>query len=300
MTKNSLRWWGKLAAGGLAAALAVVYGVSGYVGWQLTHPARKPVTATPSSVGLTYADVDFLSRVDQLRLQGWLMKAPENRLTVICAHGYRQNRLQQDVPLLALTRELTAHGANVLMFDFRNCGASEGTITSVGQYEVRDVLGAIDFVRTQPELNQKVVLLGFSMGAAAVILAGAQETSVAAVVADSPFADLTAYLEENFSVWTDLPAVPFNRTILAVLPGLTGLEPDKVSPVREIARLNGRPLLLIHGEGDTDIAISNSERLQQAYPAAHLLRIPGAPHVKGFQTDRTLYLTELTAFLASL
>ena len=64
--------------------------------------------------------------------------------------------------------------------------------------------------------------------------------------------------------------------------------------------VNGRPLLLIHGEGDTDIAISNSERLQQAYPAAHLLRIPGAPHVKGFQTDRTLYLTELTAFLASL
>ncbi len=300
LTDRIGRPWLKMIAGAVAVIIAAVYGISGYVGWNLTHPVRKPVTASPASVGLPYDDIAFSSRTDGLRLKGWLLKAPQNRMTVICAHGYRQNRLQQDVPLLAIARALVDCGVNVLMFDFRNCGESEGAITSVGLYEVRDVLGAVDFVRAQPDISQKVVLFGFSMGAAVAILAGEQEPEVTAVIADSPFADLTSYLKENFSVWTELPAVPFNRTILSVLPVLTGLEPDKVSPVRDVGMLHGRPLLLIHGEADADIAISNSEGLQRAYPAARLVRIPGAQHVKGFKTDRELYLTEVLAFLSAL
>lgn len=291
--------WRVLAALLLAIVLAVG-GVSGYVGWQLTHPAHKTLATSPGAVGLRYEEVAFSSRTDGLRLKGWLVTAPENRLTLICAHGYRQNRAQEDVPLLPLVQALAGRGINVVMFDFRNCGESAGNLTSVGQYEVRDVLGAVDFVRARPELNSRIALLGFSMGAAVAIMAAAQEPAVAAVIADSPFADLQEYLEANFSVWTGLPAVPFNATILAVLPALTGLEPGAVSPVRDVAALNGRPLLLIHGEADADIDIGNSEQLQRAYPAARLVRIAGAQHVKSFAADRERYLAEVLAFLAPL
>jgi fermentation-respiration switch protein FrsA (DUF1100 family) len=186
------------------------------------------------------------------------------------------------------------------MFDFRNSGESGGDITSVGLYEVRDVLGAVDFVHAHSELNQKIALLGFSMGAAVSIMAGEQEPAVAGVIADAPFADLSSYLQANFSVWTDLPSKPFNQTILSVLPVLTGLNPEQVSPIKEVGKLGGRPLLLIHGEADTDISIENSELLRQAYPSARLVRIPGAQHVKGFATDSKLYLTEVLTFLENL
>ena len=234
----------------LAIVIGVfIAGISGYVGWDLTHPPRKALQTTPTAVGLSYESVSFVSRQDGMALQGWLIRAPENRLTVIGSHGYGQNRAQEDVPLLPLAKVLVEHGMNVLLFDYRNSGESAGSLTSVGQYEVRDLLGAVDYVHSRQELNPQVVLLGFSMGAATAIMAGAEEPTIAAVIADAPFADLTHYLEANFSVWTGLPAVPFNRTILAVTPVLTGLQPEKVSPVQVVQKFGGRPLLLIHGEG---------------------------------------------------
>ena len=281
----------------LLSLSVLVLGVSAYVGWNLTHPPKKALQTTPAAVGLSYEPVSFVSRQDGLVLQGWLLTSPENRLTVICSHGYRQNREQADVPLMPLAKVLVEHGMNVLLFDYRNSGESAGQMTSVGQYEVRDLLGAVDYVHSRQELNPKVALLGFSMGAATAILAGAEEPTVAAVVADAPFADLTRYLEANFSVWTGLPAVPFNRTILAVTPILTGLQPEKVSPVQVVGEFSGRPLLLIHGEADEDIAPENSLELQQAYPAAELLRVAGARHVKSYQQEPVRYEAALLKFL---
>ena len=281
----------------LLSLSVLVLGVSAYVGWNLTHPPKKALQTTPAAVGLSYEPVSFVSRQDGLVLQGWLLTSPENRLTVICSHGYRQNREQADVPLLPLAKVLVEHGMNVLLFDYRNSGESAGQMTSVGQYEVRDLLGAVDYVHSRQELNPKVALLGFSMGAATAILAGAEEPTVAAVVADAPFADLTRYLEANFSVWTGLPTVPFNRTILAVTPIVTGLQPEKVSPVQVVSKFGGRPLLLIHGEADDDIAPENSLELQQAYPAAELLRIAEARHVKSYQQDPKRYEAVVLKFL---
>ena len=287
----------RLFALAMAVAGAFIIGISGYVGWNLTHPPRKALQTTPAAIGLSYEPVSFVSRQDGLSLQGWLLRSPENRLTVICSHGYRQNREQADVPLLPLAKVLVEHGMNVLLFDYRNSGESAGEMTSVGQYEVRDLLGAVDYVHSRQDLNPKVALLGFSMGAATAILAGAAEPSIVAVVADAPFADLTRYLEANFSVWTGLPAVPFNRTILAVTPILTGLQPEKVSPVQVVGEFAGRPLLLIHGEADEDIAPENSWELQQAYPAAELMLVAGAHHVKSYQQEPMHYEAALLNFL---
>lgn len=83
----------------------------------------------------------------------------------------------------------------MLLFDFRNSGESEGNLTTVGQLEVRDLLGAVDYVKSKPEISRKVVLLGFSMGATASLLAGARDREVDAVIADAPLADMRSYLK---------------------------------------------------------------------------------------------------------
>lgn len=277
-----------------------VFGVSGYVGWNLTHPVHQPLDCTPLDVGLSYADVVFSSRGDGLELRGWLIPAPASNKTIIFAHGYRKNRVGDEVPALPLAQALKDQGYNVLMFDFRNSGESSGTVTSVGQYEVQDLLGAVDYIKSQAEISQQIILFGFSMGAATSILAGAREPAVAAVIADSSFADLKTYLSNNLSVWTELPAVPFNQAFFMIIPSLTGLKAETVSPVQEINNLQGRPMLLIHGEEDEDIPIENSELLQNNYPQAQLLRVPGAAHVKSFATHPQLYMNAVTAFLDKL
>lgn len=282
------------------AASVIVFAISGYIGWDLVHPARQKLYDTPQTAGLQYETVAFSSRSDELKLKGWLIKAPENKQTIIFAHGYGKNRLQDDVPLLPIASSLVHQGFNVLMFDFRNCGESEGSLTTLGQYEVRDLLGAVDFIHQQPELNRKITLFGFSMGASAAIMAAAEEPSVSAVIADSPYADLNVYLEKNLSVWTHLPASPFNRSILLIVPPLTGISVEDISPMRVISALAGRPLLLIHGEADADVPIENSEMLQKMYPASLLKRVPAAKHVKAFSTDEKYYLDEIAAFLEKM
>lgn len=285
---------------GLVAVLLImsgILGMSGYVGWKLTHPVRENLDADPGSVGLMFQDVSFPSRVDRLQMKGWLITAPGSRKTVIFAHGYRRNRLNSNIPILAIAREVNARGYNILMFDFRNSGQSQGNLTSVGQYEVRDLLGAVDYIKNRPSMSGEIILYGFSMGASTAILAGAREPAVSAVIADSPFADLKSYLKNNLSVWSGLPAFPFNQAFFIVVPVLTGLRPESVSPLKEVDKLAGRPLLLIHGEADVDVPISNSEMLQKTYPRARLLRVPGGTHVRNYAASPRLYLSTIDAFL---
>jgi dipeptidyl aminopeptidase/acylaminoacyl peptidase len=143
-------------------------GISVFVGWSLTHPNRLPLTESPQAYNLQFAEVDFVSRGDGVKLKGWLLPAKNSNHTLIFAHGYGKNRQQVDVPELELAKELVTQGYNVLLFDFRNSGTSGGEITSVGQYEVCDLLGAIDYIKAQDRIGQHVALLGFSMGASAI------------------------------------------------------------------------------------------------------------------------------------
>ncbi|MEN6324742.1 MAG: alpha/beta fold hydrolase [Syntrophomonas sp.] len=282
-----------LAAGG-------VFGIAGYTGWNLTHPDRLVLTNDPQSVGLPFENVEFPSRDDSLKLKGWLITAQNSDQTIIFAHGYRRNRADDSIPILNLARDMVQRGYNVLLFDFRNSGESDGNLTTVGQLEVRDLLGAVDYVKSKPEISRKVVFLGFSMGATASLLAGARDPEVDAVIADAPFADMRSYLEENLSVWTDLPSFPFNQAFFVVVPFLTGLDVNQVSPVHEIAQFKGRPVLLIHGTADTKIPIANSESLLKAYPQAQLLKVPGSDHCDSYHDHPDLYLKNLEQFLANV
>ncbi len=261
--------------------------------WSIAHPRRHLVNETPAALSLDYQDVSFPSREDHLQIKGWLIPTANSDRTVIIAHGYRNNRLQDDVPTLSLARELVNARYNVLMFDFRNCGESGGNMTSIGQYEVRDLLGAIDFVRSNLDISNRIALLGFSMGAATAILASSQEPAVDAVIADSPFADLKQHLVSK--------SYPFHALLLPELSLITGINPEQVSPVKAVQDLSNRPLLLIHGGADKDISVKNSREILRAAQAAgcdaNLWVVPGANHLKSYSTSGKTYSSRVIEFL---
>ena len=300
--RHPLRWIvGTVLA--LAVLVFVVFPV--YVGWRATHLPRAPITTTPAAWGLTYRNIAFPSRVDHVRLSGWWIPGPRTSdLTVILAHGYGGNRLDASVPGSAVMRALHDMGANVLTFDFRAEGRSAGTLVSIGEFEVRDLLGAIRYAhRTHPAASRKVVLLGFSMGASVALMAGEADPRVNGVIADSPFAALEPYLDANLPVWTHLPAVPFNAVILAIVPILTGIDPAKVDPEAHMRAFGTRPVLLIAGTADHTIPDSNTYALVHAVGPGQNVRtwlVLGAHHVGAFRTDTAGYLAHLHAFLYAI
>ncbi len=295
-------FWLRLLAVVMLVVIVASLGVSAAVGWKLTHPERLAPDKTPTDAGLIFHEVTFKSRGDGLALKGWSIPSQADGVVrpskreIILLHGYRKNRLQPEADALGLAAHLARSGFNVLMFDFRNSGYSEGQVTTVGLLEVQDLLGAVDHLK-QNYSDLSIGVLGFSMGAAVSIIGAAREAGIQAVVADSPFADLREYLEENLSVWSELPHYPFTPLILRLTPLMTGFRAEGVSPLGEVARFN-RPLLLIHGEADQDIPLKNSQRLLEAAgPArARLWTVPGAGHVRSHQVRPDEYRTRVTAF----
>ena len=280
--------------------VVLVVAISAYSDEVLVHPSRMPITTNPGNYGLRYQNVSFLSRVDHMHLRGWFVPAlSHSDRTIIVAHGHAANRVQMDVGLMFMFPTFVRYGYNILTFDFRDSGESDGTIDTVGYLEQRDLEGAFDYVKGLPQdQGRHIGFLGFSMGAAVSILVAANEPGVEAVVADSSFANLQQYLEANLSKYSHLPSFPFTHVMEWLSVPLTGFDPSKVQPIKSIARIAPRPLLIIHGGADMQISVDNSKQLFAAAhnPNAKLWIVPNADHVQGYKTEPVAYLGYVLSF----
>ncbi|MCY9508579.1 lysophospholipase [Paenibacillus larvae] len=291
-------WWLWLFLFVLIVLIACCSGIALYVGWQLTHPKRKTVDDSPDRYGLTYEPISFASRSKDVRLQGWFIPAltPPAKMTLILAHGYAGTRLELGLPMLAFAKDLISEEFQVVMFDFRNCGESEGTMTTVGYHEKQDLLGAIDWVK-EKEPSQPIGLIGYSMGAATSILAAGEEPDVMGVVADSPFHRLTPYVRDNLPVWSGLPHFPFTALILRLLPPIMKVSPDDVDVQAAAERIYPRPILFIHSEHDEAIPYTESKRMFECHSDMFSYwQTSGAQHVGSYAKSPQLYVGKVKRF----
>lgn len=275
----------------LVAFLAVV-GISAYIGDQLTSPERETLTFTPKTLGVKYENITIESE-DQQDLYGWWIPHPTPRATIVFAHGYGKNREQSDLPLKELIPEFHEQGYQFLTFDFRGSGISEGDRVTVGAKEQSDLAAAIAYAKERSD--GPIVLFGVSMGAATALVT-ADDTDVAAVIADSPFSDLRGYLETNLPVWSDLPNFPFTPVIMTVTPWFTGLDADLVKPIDDMAQIEA-PVLLIHSQGDDAIPVSESEQLAAAGEDVELWVTENDGHVQSHRSFQTEYRQTVFEFL---
>ncbi|MCR8645346.1 alpha/beta hydrolase [Paenibacillus sp. N1-5-1-14] len=297
--KRRRRWIGISAVILIVILLLGVFGISGYVGWNLTHPVKDPLEAKPEDLQLAYTNVEFNSAYDETLLRGWLIPAGDTKdRIVIFSHGFRGNR-SGEKPALPTAKALKEQGIASLLFDFRNSGESEGTVTSVGLYEKSDLLAAINYAKSLG--YTKIGLVGYSMGAVVSLNAAPEASDVQAVIADSPFADLRPYLEENLPVWSNLPAFPFTPLVIWETTLMTGLDPDKVRPIESITKLKDKPVMLIHTTNDGKIPASNSEQLMKASgsPNTSLWLVEGDKHVGAYDVKPDEYLAKVTQFFSN-
>jgi fermentation-respiration switch protein FrsA (DUF1100 family) len=241
---------------GLAVA-AVVLGLAWLQADAFLHPARHLPAETPGDRGLAYRDVAF-SSTDGITLRGWYLPS-RNGAAIIAGHGIGGSRLLEPAEVLA------RHGYGVLAFDWRAHGESDGELCTFGYYEVRDVEGALAWLREQPDVDpERIGMLGESMGAVTAIRAAAMLPGIQAVVADSAFADLE---EAVGNVWrgTGLPAFPFVPLQIALGEWLTGLKLDAMQPLEDVGAISPRPILILAGGQDP---ITGPEAGQRYYEAA--------------------------------
>lgn len=116
--------------------------------------------------------------------KGFLTLRPNALGTVVICHGYTHSKHEA-----FFFRTLFPH-FHVLAFDFRAHGdLIEGQQSTIGRDEMFDVKGAVDFVKSHPELQGKPVIgFGFSMGAVSLLQAQSHfQDLFDLMIMDSPF-----------------------------------------------------------------------------------------------------------------
>ena len=245
----------------MVAAAAASVGVGGFAAALLWF-SRKWIVAPRvefDAPGDEHIEEACFATEDGIALRGWFLPGEVGRPALVLCHGYQ--RCMEEP--FALAVELRQRGFAVLLFDFRGCGRSGGTYTTIGHDEKHDLLAAVRWLRGRLGGNLPIGVLGISMGGAVAIEAAARCPEIGAVVADSAFAHLSGAVAHRFSALGRVSLVLHHMTMRVAERMVRG-RVASVRPVDAIGRLAPRPVLLIHGTADGIVPLPHAHELYAA------------------------------------
>ena len=248
-------------------------------------------------------DVRLPSRDPGITVAGWYVAAADPEApAIIVVHGHTSCRREGGVLLAA--GMLHQHGFSVLLMDLRDHGDStlEDGRFAGGTDEHRDVLGAWDWLQSEKDVPpEQIGLVGFSLGAATVTIAGGEEPRVAAVWADSGYADIReairAELDRNGYPTILAPAG------VAMARILSGDDLASFSPLAGARKMGGRALFVTHGTDDGRLSVEYARELTEAARTSgarvESWIVPGAGHTQAITLHPAEYEQRLERFFRS-
>lgn len=284
------------SVGGTLGALTLLGAVSIYVVEILTRPKKllpfSGYTFTPYELDLPAEAVVFPPRSGQHKVSGWFIPHPGATTTILVCPGYRSSKSD----MLGISNFLWKAGHNVLVFEYYGHGTEVGTPVTLGYREMEDFMGAVDYAE-QRAPGTNIGVLAYSMGAAVAIMCSARDTRVKAIVADSAFATHTSVVDYNIRRALHMPSAPFAWLADYLLGWRAGYHFRQVEPLRDIAHLAPRPILIIHGGKDTIVDPHDAPLLYAAAQEPKELWMEDeADHCGAYFVDRPVYVKRVVEF----
>jgi fermentation-respiration switch protein FrsA (DUF1100 family) len=277
----------------------------------VTKLERKPLVPAADVVAPSHEDVSFRS-TDGLLLKRWWFLARRTDLpgrgglvgtpadkAVVFVHGRGQNRIASSFHPDKIAPLFLARGWDVLLFDLRGHGESEGDRYSLGQYEPRDIIAAIDFSAKKAGVDHRhVAVVGESLGAGSAIITVGLDPSIGPVVTDSAYADAGTVVGEVAQNYTGLPSW-FTPGIVLVGRLFFGLDVASVKPAEVVRAHPERAWLFIQCTTDKTVFVHHGRDLKAASANAdtELWMVDGCDHVKAFTDHPIEWAQHVFAFL---
>ncbi|HSH01592.1 MAG TPA: alpha/beta fold hydrolase [Anaerolineae bacterium] len=297
--------WLKIAVGLLVGILLVVYiGGSWFFANVIVGFNQRTLAEDQARRGYTYTRYDLpepelfhIERDDGIRLEGWFF---DNELAGDCGmvllHGHTSTRYGS----LHFTPLFWDKGCDLVVYDARHHGNSDGDYGTYGYHEKGDAVAMVEWLmaRTDLEMND-IGLMGVSYGAATALQAGPLLPDIAFVAADSPYQDLKTIVTEQgeaqYGGWVQL----FVPTAFAFSEVMADYEADEVSPMMAAAETTA-PIFLSHSIQDEFTKSAHSEAIfsQIGHERAVLhLNDWGASHGRDLLVQPELYEANFEEFL---
>jgi fermentation-respiration switch protein FrsA (DUF1100 family) len=265
--------------------VSLAYGVTFIVLW--TQLEKRfvffPVAEmlyTPNDVNLQYEDVRFQTS-DGLTLQGWFIPGKDDsdsNTTWLWFHGNGGN-LGHRISELALAHHRI--GDSIFIFDYRGYGESEGTASEQGTY--LDSRAVMEYLASRADVDQdRIVYMGHSLGAAVALELALTQPPMAMVLVSS-----FASVRDMANLTLPFPPAGW----------LVRNHYDNLSRIRQL----NVPLLVLHGDQDETVPISQGRKLfEAANQPKRFQALEGAAHNDTFGVGRDQYWGTIESFLAEI
>jgi fermentation-respiration switch protein FrsA (DUF1100 family) len=258
-------------AGGYVLVCAVVAWKQGSLVW---FPGPPPIQ-TPAMDGIMFDDLKLVTS-DGVAIHGWRLRCPgEARGAIVLCHGNAGN-IAMRIPLATAFLEM---GWDVVLFDYRGYGGSEGAPSEEGTY--RDAEAAWDWTHAAGFDAKRIVACGESLGGA-VAIELARRREVGAVIVEDTFSSLA---DMGAKIYPWLPV----RWVLRI----------KYDSIAKIGKLEV-PVLVIHSRADDLVPFEQGERLFQAAVGRKEFLETGGAHSAGGFTNKPEWRAKVHAFLSAL
>ena len=247
-------------------------------GNQLFYLPTRDEPSTPATWGFKYEAIDFKS-ADGTPLHGWFIpgRSKQAKGTVVFSHGNAGSISYH----LGFVMWLAEAGYNVMMYDYRGFGKSGGTVDRRGMID--DVKAAFDYTSKRKDVDHtRLISYGHSLGGAKSVTA----------IGETPVMGLRAIIIDG--------AFASYHTMAELIGGQLGgsLVSDELSPKDYVKKLAPVPLLVVHGDRDEVVPVSQGKQLYEAAGQPKtLFEVKTGRHGTALSDDNGAYRKKLIAWL---
>jgi len=274
---------------GVAVLVVIVIAVTWIAGGDLPNPANREIGRPP--LDLEASNITFASGSGSL-IQGWLSHGKPGQGVIILLHGLRGDRRD----MLSRAEFLRARGYSLLLIDFQAHGRSRGSRITFGDLESRDVTAAIQYLHHKMP-DEKVAVIGASLGAAAFVLAE-ERPAVAAVVLEQMYPTIEQAVAGRARLHLGPLGPVFAPLLMTQMQSRLKIPAARLRAIDQMAKIDA-PVLIVNGTQDSYTSIDDARALlSAASDPKDLWAVEGAGHVDLYAFAKAQYEQRVGDFLA--
>jgi len=226
-----------------------------------------------------------------VKLECWDIPVAQPKGTVAFFHGFGGSKSS----MIEAAEAFNEMGYSALLVDFMGSGGSEGSQTTIGYEEAKNVTDVFNYLQKRGDKN--IMLYGCSMGSAAIMKAVAEKNvQPTKIMLECPFATMSEAVGVRLTSMK-VPQYPF-RPLLMFWGGVqNGFNAFSHNP-KDYAMQIDVPTLMMYGKRDIRVTLEETERIYNNLPAKKQLAIfENGGHGRYIDRCKEEWIRDIRAFL---
>ena len=228
----------------------------------------------PNDEVLDYQTYVFTGNQQSQLSAWWIPSAIPSNTVVLLMHGWGANKSM----MLPLAKPFHTAGYNLFVMDAHNHGDSQKRGVSTMPKFAEDVQSGSDWLKQNKAIeSQQLIVVGHSVGAAAVLLAAAKGLKADLFVAIASFVHPELMMQRHLHKLQTVPGLV--KGVSSYVQWVIGHKFDDIAPSTSVTKIT-LPTLLVHGDADQVIPLDDHHMLCNVAQKEHIkcLQIPDADH----------------------